>query len=128
MSLMLISAVETRSVENMHLGSTLQLAPTLLQPTTGHIPRAISHGATAGVGGRAGGGVLATQTGCAVVVAVHGVAGTTTADVVDGGGLAQITFEFFIEAEDGTLAAAVDVAGSAAAGDEGCWDARVETG
>lgn len=112
----------------MHLGSTLQLAPTLLETTTGNVTGTISHGTSTGIGSCAGGRVLATEAGIAAVVAVHGVTGTTTSYVVDGGCLAQITFEFFVEAEDGTFAAAVDVAGTTAAGDEGCWDTGVEAG
>lgn len=111
----------------MHLGSTLQLAPTLLKTTTGHITGTIRHRSSTGIGSRAGSRILATQAGIAAVIAVNGVTGTTTTDVVDGGSAAQITLEFFVEAEDGTFAAAVDVAGTATAGDEGCWDARVET-
>lgn len=127
-----IFSSETRSVareveRTMHLGSALQLAPTFLKTTAGHVTGTISHGSSAGIGSRAGSRVLATQAGVAAVVTVHGVSGTATSDVVDGGSLAQITFEFFVEAEDGTFGAAVDVAGTTAAGDEGCWDAGVET-
>lgn len=48
--------------------------------------------------------------------------------MVDGGSLAQVTLELFVEAEDGALAAAVDVASTATAGDKAGWQARVETG
>jgi hypothetical protein len=103
----------------MHLGGALQLAPALLKTTTGHVTGTISHGSSAGIGSRAGSRVLATQARIAAVVAVYGVTGTTTTDVVDGGSPAHITFEFFVEAEDGTLAAAVDVASTATARDKG---------
>lgn len=134
MSLILISSgdekcccVRRSRKGQMHLGSTLQLAPTLLKTTTGHVTGTISHRSSAGIRSRAGSRVLATQAGIAAVVTVNGITGTTTTDVVDGGSPAQITLEFFVEAEDGTFAAAVDVAGTATTGDEGCWDARVET-
>ena len=75
-------------VKGSHLGSALQLAPTLLKTTTGHVTGTISHGSSAGIGSRAGSRVLATQAGIAAVVAVYGVTGTTTSDVVDGGSAA----------------------------------------
>lgn len=107
---------------NIHLGSgsrALQLAPTLLETAASHIPSTVCDGTRTGIGGRAGGGVLATQTdGIAVVVAIHGVSGTAAADVVDGSSSAHITLEFFVKTEDRTLAAAVDVASTATAGDE----------
>jgi hypothetical protein len=108
------------------LGSTLELAPALLETTAGHVASTVSDGTSAGIGGRAGGRVLATQTGAAGVVTEGCVSGTATADVVDGGSTAQITLELFVEAEDGALTAAVDVAGSTTAGDEGCWCTGVE--
>lgn len=112
----------------MHLGGTLELAPALLQATAGHVTSAVCDGAGAGVGGRAGGGVLAAQAGTAGVVAVHGVTGTATADVVDGGGAAHVTLELFVEAEDGALAAAVDVAGAATTRHESSRGSGVEAG
>lgn len=108
------------------LGSTLELAPALLQTTAGHIASAVCDGTGTGIGGSAGSGVLATQTGAAGVVAVHGVSGTAAADVVDGGGTAHVSLELFVEAEDGALTAAVDIAGTSAARSESCWGTRVE--
>jgi hypothetical protein len=102
----------------MHLGGTLDLAPTLLETTAGHIASTVSHGAGAAVGGGTAGGVLAAEA-AAGVVAVHHVAGAATADVVNGGGTAEVALEFLVEAEDGALAGAVNVAGTAAAGGEG---------
>lgn len=95
---------------------SLETTPALLEAAAGHVASPVCHGAGAGIRGRAGGGVLASQTGGdAAVIAVHGVAGSAAADVVDGGGLAHVPFELFVEAEDGALTAAVDVAGTAAA-------------
>lgn len=46
--------------------------------------------------------------------------------MVDGSGTAEVALEFLIEAEDGALAAAVNVAGTTAAGSESHLSARVE--
>src|SRR4051812_37588738 len=112
----------------MHLGSALELAPALLQTTTSHIASTISDRSGTGVGSCAGSRVLAAQARAARVVAEHGVTSTAAAHVVDGGGAAQVAFELFVEAEDGSLAAAVDVTGTSAASHEGCWGAGVEPG
>ena len=114
-------------MDRQRLSGTLELAPALLQTTAGHVASAVCHGAGTGVGGRAGGGVLAAQAGAAGVVAVHGVSGTAAADVVDGGGAAHVPLELFVEAEDGALTAAVDVAGTAATRGECCWGSRIQT-
>lgn len=102
----------------MHLGGTLKLAPSLLETPAGHVASTISNGAGAAVGGGTASRVLAGQAG-ASVVAIHHVAGATAADVVDWGGTAKVALEFFVEAKDGALAGAVDVAGTTAAGSEG---------
>lgn len=46
--------------------------------------------------------------------------------MIDGSSTAEVTLKFLIEAEDGTFTAAVDVAGTTAAGSEGRRSARVE--
>lgn len=48
--------------------------------------------------------------------------------MVDGGSTAEITLKLFVEAKDGALAAAVDVAGTATARLEGAGDIRVQAG
>jgi hypothetical protein len=112
----------------VHLGSALQFPPTLFKTAASHVTGTVGDRAGAGIRSRAGGRVLAAQAGLTAVVAVHGVSGTTTADVIDGGDATEITLELFVEAEDGALAAAVDVACAAAAGDEGFLRAGVEAG
>lgn len=98
------------------LGGALELAPALLQATAGHVAGTVCHRAgTAGGVGAAGGVLAAEGAGIAGVVAVDHVAGATTADVVDRGSTAEVAFELLVKAEDGALAAAVDVAGAAAA-------------
>lgn len=118
--------VERKSSQGSHLGSAFELAPSLLQATTGHITGTTGHGVGTGICRRAGGRVLATQTSAARVVAVHGIPGTAAADVVDGGGAAHIPFELFVETEDSSFTAAVDVAGTTTAGGESAWGARVQ--
>lgn len=110
-----------------HLSRTLQLAPSLLQ-VAGYVTSPVSYRTRAAICRCAGRRVLAAETAIAAgVVAVDHVACTAPADVVDRCSAAEITFEFFIEAEDGALAGAVDIAGAASAGGEGGWCARVET-
>lgn len=98
-----------------HLSRTLQLAPTLLEATAGDVAGTVSHGAGAAIGSGAGGRVLAAEATIAGVVAIHHVAGAATANVIDGGGTAKVTLEFFVETEDGAFAAAVDIAGATTA-------------
>lgn len=61
-------------------------------------------------------------------VPVDHVACTTAADVIDGSGTTQLTLEFLVEAEDGTLAAAVDVACATASRLESAGNVGVKTG
>lgn len=109
-------------------GGALELAPAPLQATAGHVAGTVCHraGATGGVG--APGGVFAAETAAAAgVVAEHHVACAAATNVVDGGGAAEVSFELLVEAEHRAFAAAVDVAGTAAAGGEGSRGARVKT-
>lgn len=110
----------------MQLGGTLELAPSLLETTAGHVASAVSNGAGAAVGGGTTARVLAAEAEAAGVVAMHHVTGATAADMVDGGGAAEVALEFLVEAEDGALAGAVNIAGATAAGGESNWRARVE--
>lgn len=123
-----VLVVSWMQCNEMHLGSALELAPTLLESTASHVTSTVSNRASAGVGSRARSRVLAAEAGAAAVVTEHGVTGTATADVVDGGSAAQVALKLLVETEDGALAAVVDVAGASAACHEGCWGARVEAG
>lgn len=117
-----------RDVANrrLQLSSTLQLAPTLLEATAGHVASTIGNGSGTAGGVGASRGVLATQAAIAGVVPIHHVAGTATTDVVNWCGAAKIALEFFIEAEHGAFAGAVDVAGATTARGKSRRSARVE--
>lgn len=112
----------------VHLCGALELAPSLLQASAGHVASTIGHGSGAAVGSGAGRRVLAAETVVAagVIAAADHVAGATTTDVVDGGGAAEVALKLFVEAEDGALGAGVDVAGTTTASGEGRRGARVK--
>jgi len=112
----------------VHLCGALELAPSLLQASAGHVASAVGHGSGAAVGSSAGSGVLAAEAVVAagVVAATDHVTGTTTTDVVNGGGAAEVALKLLVEAEDGALRAGVDVAGTTTARGEGRRGARVE--
>jgi len=102
-----------------------ELAPALFEA-----PQGLASGRLCA--GRAPRGGLAVEAvgvavpGGAAVPGVDHVAGASPADMVDGGDAAHLALELLVEAEDGALAGAVDVAGAAAAGGESAGDARVE--
>lgn len=108
------------------LGATLELAPALFEATASHVASTIGHGTSAAGGVGACRRVLAGQAAVGSVVAVDHVASASTADVIDGGSAAQVPLKFFVEAEDGAFAAAVDVTGTTAAGSVGRGTTRVE--
>lgn len=111
-----------RNRDRNRLSHSLQLPPPLLQALQGLV---------AGRARAAGGAIAADRelaTEGAVVVAKDHVAGASAADVVDGSGATEVALELLVEAEDGALAGAVDVAGAATAGGETPGGAGVQTG
>lgn len=109
------------------LGGALELAPALLEATAGHVAGAVCHGTRAAGGVGATDGVFAAEAAAAGVVAVHHVACATATNVVDRGGTAQVALELLVKAEHGAFAAAVNVAGTAAAGGKGSRGTRIKT-
>lgn len=99
-------------------------APGALEAVASLLLGAVGQGLVAG---RAGGRVLAFEV---VLVGTRDhVAGTAAANVDDGGNslfATHLALELLVEAEDGALAAAVHVAGTATARLEGGWHTRVE--
>lgn len=103
------------------LGHAPELAPALIQTSESTLAR----GARATAGAVAAGGELSRQAAGRVVAEDH-VAGTAAADVVDGRSAAELTLQLLVEAEDGALAATVDIPGAAPARLEGAGHTRVE--
>ena len=109
------------NLPDSHLCHAPELAPALLDAAESAFPS----GTGAARGAIAAGRELAAEAAGRVVAEDH-VAGSTTADMVDGGGPANIALKLLVKAEDGAFGAAVDVASATTAGLEGAGDVGVQ--